>query len=231
MTAVVSLEDVGQAYPVRHGRRWVLRRVDWTIREGERWGVLGRNGNGKSCLLRLISGAEIPAAGRVVHHGRVSWPLAFGGGFQGGLSGADNIRFIARVYGVDERTAVEQARAFAEIGRAFTEPFMTYSSGMRARLAFAASLLVRFDCLLIDEIISVGDVAFQEKCRAAFKALPPETAMVIVSHDMHVIRETCNKVATLIDGKIRFHDSVEDGIAAYHAMMFAADECVARATA
>ena len=131
----------------------------------EKVGFLGRNGAGKSTLIRLIGGVEAPTSGEVVRTSSVSWPIAFGGAFQSSLSGMDNLRFIARIYNADVDYVSDYVRDFAELGEYIYEPIKKYSAGMRARLAFALSMAIEFDCFLIDEVIAVGDSRFQEKCK------------------------------------------------------------------
>lgn len=206
---LIEICNLGKAYRLSASWRWIFRGIDWSIRYGERWGLMGLNGQGKSTLLRIIGGIETFNEGDVVCHGRVSWPLAFGGAFQGGLTGADNIRFIARLYGVDPEDSVRKVEEFAELGRMMYEPFMTYSSGMRARLAFGASLLIDFDCLLIDEITSVGDAIFGKKCERAFADMSQKTSLIMISHSFETIRAYCNRFALLKGGSLYFFDSAD----------------------
>ncbi|MCX8016706.1 MAG: ATP-binding cassette domain-containing protein [Rhodocyclaceae bacterium] len=196
--------------------------MDWHIEPGQRWALLGGNGSGKSTLLRLLAAAEDPTEGRIERHGSVSWPLAFGGGFQGGLTGADNLRFIARLYGVEEDSALRRAQDFAQLGPYLHEPYMTYSSGMRARLAFAASLMVRFDCLLIDEIVAVGDASFRQRCEVELRRLCEQSAMVMATHIMDFVHQYCTHVAVLEDGRLRLFDNVKAGCAHYERLIAAA---------
>ena len=139
----------------------------------ERVGLIGRNGAGKSTLLRIIGGIDQPNKGRVIRHCRVSWPMGFGGGLQGSLTGRQNAKFVCRVHGQEVEMArrISQVEAFAEIGSAFDEPVKTYSSGMRSRLQFGLSLAFDFDVYISDEVTSTGDAEFQKKAQAAFKAL------------------------------------------------------------
>src|SRR6266404_3033674 len=162
---MIAIEDVSKAYYTRQGPHVVLDKVNLKIENGQKVGILGRNGAGKSTLIRLISGAEYPTSGRIRRLMAVSWPLAFGGAFHNNLTGFDNLRFICRVYGVEYTSVVPFIEEFTELGLYLREPVVHYSEGMRARLAFALSLAIEFDCFLIDEIISVGDVRFHEKCR------------------------------------------------------------------
>lgn len=219
---MIVLDSVGKSYPARGRRQWVFRHLTWTVERGQRWALFGANGQGKSTLLRVVAGAEDPCEGRVVRRMSVSWPLAFGGGFQGGLTGADNIRFIARLYGVEERRAVEQAEAFAKLGTQLDEPFMTYSSGMRARLAFAASLVVDFDCLLVDEVLAVGDASFRQRCQSALQKMTANKALIMTTHMPEIARDYCDRSAVLDGGRLYTYTNVDDGIAHYYQLMQAA---------
>jgi capsular polysaccharide transport system ATP-binding protein len=178
----------------------VLNGVSLQVKRGEKIGILGRNGSGKSTLIRLISGAERPTSGTVTRGMSVSWPLAFGGAFQGTLTGLDNLRFICRVYGTSAEDKIHYVQEFSELGKYFREPVKTYSSGMRARLAFAISMVVEFDCFLIDEVISVGDARFHDKCRQELFEKRRDRAMIMVSHEAHNIREHCDRACVIHDG-------------------------------
>ena len=124
---------------MKSGKRKVLDNINLTISPGEKIGILGKNGAGKSTLIRILSGAEEPSSGGIVRDMNISWPLAFSGTFQGSLTGADNVRFVCRVYNTDYKRAMEMVDSFAELGKYLYEPVKVYSSGMRARLAFAIS--------------------------------------------------------------------------------------------
>jgi capsular polysaccharide transport system ATP-binding protein len=206
---MIELKNVSKCYSIRTGESLVLDNINLTIKEGEKIGILGRNGAGKSTLIRLISGAERPSSGTIVRKMSVSWPLAFGGAFQGTLSGLDNLRFICRIYGRSAEDKIEYVQEFSELGKYLYEPVRSYSSGMRARLAFAISMVVEFDCFLIDEIIAVGDARFQEKCQHELFEKRNERAMIIVSHDAGFIKEHCQHAAVLINGKLLTFDEIE----------------------
>ena len=207
--------DVSKTYETRDGPRTVLHDVNLHINKGERIGILGRNGAGKSTLIRLISGAELPTQGHIQRDITISWPLAFGGAFQGSLSGLDNIRFICRVYGVPISPAVRFVEEFSELGNYLREPVKKYSSGMRARLAFAISMAVEFDCFLIDEIIAVGDSRFHEKCHTELFGKRQDRAMIIVSHSADYIRAHCQHAAVLANGKLYRFEEVEEALSFY----------------
>jgi capsular polysaccharide transport system ATP-binding protein len=193
----------------------VLNNINLRINAGEKVGILGRNGSGKSTLIRMISGAEQPTAGNIHRGISVSWPLAFGGAFQGTLTGLDNLRFICRVYGASTEDKVPFVQEFSELGQYLYEPVKTYSAGMRARLAFAISMVVEFDCFLIDEIVAVGDARFQEKCRVELFEKRKDRAMIIVSHDPGYIRAHCQHASVLVEGKLTSFDHVDDAFAFY----------------
>lgn len=212
---MIALEAVSKRYRVQHGSHTVLRDVDLRLERGEKLGILGRNGAGKSTLIRLISGAELPTTGRVVRRMGVSWPLAFGDGFQGSLTGADNLRFICRVYGANFRRALPYVEEFAELGAFLREPVKSYSSGMRARLAFAISMAIEFDCFLIDEVIAVGDARFHAKCQHELFEKRADRAMIMVSHDPNTIRAHCRRAAVLAHGRLVEYPDVESAYAAY----------------
>lgn len=212
---MIRLANVNKFYPTRSGPVHILRDVSLAVRPGERVGVLGRNGAGKSTLIRLVSGAELPTTGEVVRRMSVSWPLAFGGAFQGSLTGLDNLRFICRIYGVEPEDKVEFVQEFSELGIYLREPVKAYSSGMRARLAFAISMVIEFDCFLIDEIIAVGDARFHEKCNHELFEKRGDRAMIIVSHDGGYIRDHCTRASVLKNGRLDHFDQFDDAFAFY----------------
>jgi len=205
---MIRLTDVEKVYSTRQGPRQVLHDISLTIEKGQKVGILGRNGAGKSTLIRLISGAELPTSGFVERGISVSWPLAFSGGFQGSLTGLDNLRFICRVYGADIETAIPFVEDFAELGDYFREPVKKYSNGMRARLAFALSMAIEFDCYLIDEVFAVGDERFHKRCRYELFEKRKDRAMIIVSHSLQKdVGSQCDTIFVLHQGGIKkFND-------------------------
>jgi len=207
---MIRLANVSKDYPTRGGPRRVLYNIDLTISPGERVGILGRNGAGKSTLIRLISGAEPPTVGTVERCMSVSWPLAFSGRFQGSLTGADNVRFICRIYGVDFEPRFQFVQDFAELGIYLNEPVSSYSSGMRARLAFAISMTIDFDCYLIDEVMAVGDARFRERCKVELFEKRRDKAMLIVSHSHRYLKDTCQRFLLLEGGHMEEHDDFEE---------------------
>lgn len=216
---MIRLVDVAKYYETRGGPIRVFDHVNLHVAPGEKVGILGRNGAGKSTLIRLISGAEFPSRGRVERAMSVSWPLAFGGAFQGALTGLDNLRFICRVYGTSAEDKIPFVQEFSELGLYFREPVRTYSAGMRARLAFAISMTVEFDCFLIDEVVAVGDARFTDKCRVELFEKRGDRAMIIVSHDPNYIREHCERASVLVDGSLHHFSGIAEAFTFYDAAM------------
>jgi capsular polysaccharide transport system ATP-binding protein len=212
---MIDLVNVNKVYPTGHGPAHVLRDVNFTVKPGEHVGILGRNGAGKSTVIRLISGAEQPTSGRISREMSVSWPLAFGGAFQGTLTGLDNYRFICRIYAVDPADKIEFLQEFTELGPYLNEPVRTYSAGMMARLAFGISMIVEFDCFLVDEIIAVGDARFHRKCHVELFEKRADRAKIMVSHDANFVRETCHRASVLDEGRMVNFDNVDDAYEYY----------------
>jgi ABC-type polysaccharide/polyol phosphate transport system ATPase subunit len=194
---MIRFNHVYKTYSTNAGNKDVMCDVNFELKKGERLGILGRNGAGKSTLVRLASGAEQPSKGSVERGMSVSWPLAFGGAFQTSLSGKDNVRFISRIYGQKFERNLAYVQQFAELGAYLNEPVRTYSSGMRARLAFAISMIIEFDCFLIDEVMAVGDSRFHERCNHELFVKRADRAMIVVSHDAAYIRDHCTRFAVL----------------------------------
>lgn len=199
---MIKLDNISKVYGTRNGPVTVLNQINFQINAGEKVGILGRNGAGKSTVIRLISGAEKPTSGKIIRDMSVSWPLAFGGAFQGSLTGLDNLKFICRIYGVNFKEKIDFVQDFSELGRYLNEPVKSYSAGMRARLAFAISMVVEFDCFLIDEIVAVGDQRFHDKCHVELFEKRKDRAMIIVSHNVDYINQHCDKASVLLNGKL-----------------------------
>lgn len=215
---MIVCRNVSKAYSHGSATKEVLRQVNLIVRPGERVALLGRNGAGKSTLIKLIGGVEMPTSGKITRSMTVSWPLGFAGAFQGSLTGYDNARFIARIYRrpyLEIKAFVEE---FTELGAQLKMPVKTYSSGMRARLAFALSLAIEFDCYLIDEIILVGDQNFSRKCTVELFEKRSDRAMILASHSTPIISETCNRAALISGGNLTMYDDVDEAIGLYAAL-------------
>ncbi|WP_022684272.1 ABC transporter ATP-binding protein [Sphingobium bisphenolivorans] len=202
---MIIADHVHKIYPTRQGNRVILSDISFSVARGEKLGILGRNGAGKSTLIRLISGAERPTSGTITRTMSVSWPLAFGGAFQGALTGFDNVRFISRIYNQDYAQNIDFVQDFTELGLYLREPVKSYSQGMRARLAFAISMIIEFDCYLIDEVSAVGDARFHEKCAVELFHKRADRAMLIISHDPEYIKNHCSKFAILNKGDMKLY--------------------------
>lgn len=211
----IRLRNVSKRFRV--GRDWKVLMQDVTLDfpQGRSIGLLGRNGAGKSTLLRMIGGSAMPDDGRILRNAAISWPLGFSGGFHGSLTGAQNVRFVARVYGIDTDDLVDKVAAFSELGAFMDMPVSTYSSGMKARLAFGTSVSMEFDVYLIDEITSVGDAAFKRKCKTVFEDKANKADLVMVSHSVSTIRQYCNAGIVLEAGRLTYFDDVEEALEAH----------------
>ncbi len=216
---MILLDDVSKFYRLKgKERRWILRNTTAVIRPGDRLGILGRNGAGKSTLMRLLGGVEYPSSGRVERRMSVSWPLAHGIGVHGALTGADNARFVARIYDRDPETMVAAVDDFAELGAYMDMPIGSYSSGMMSRLLLGLSLAMDFDCYLIDEATSVGDQRFIDRTHDALENRLRDRALVMVSHHAVHIRSFCRTAAILHNGALTFFEDLDEAIATYEAL-------------
>jgi len=207
---MIRLDHIHKTYPTREGNRVILKDISFSFERGEKLGILGRNGAGKSTLMRLVSGIEQPTSGEVTQTMSVSWPLAFSGAFQNALTGLDNVRFISRIYKQHVGNNIDFVSEFTELGAYLREPVRTYSSGMRARLAFAISMIIEFDCYLIDEISAVGDARFYEKCEAELFKKRADRAMLIISHDLDYVRHHCQRYSVLHEGVLTFYPDFDE---------------------
>ena len=207
------VEGLGKTW--REAPKPVFSDLGFTLARDGRLAVLGRNGQGKSTLIKILGGALPQTEGRVTWRMSSSWPIGFGGGFQGSLSGIDNIRFLSRLYQKDFSDTLARVDDFAELGEALKNPVKHYSSGMRARLAFGLSLAIEFDCYLIDEVVAVGDARFQQKCREALFERRADRAFVMASHDTHLITEQCDRAIVIESGKAKMFEDVHEAAEVY----------------
>lgn len=215
---MIELRNLSKAYRTRRGWNQVLDDISLTIPTGCNLGILGLNGAGKSTLLRIIGGMEPPDDGKVIKDVRTSWPIGFRGGFQPDLTGQENVRFIARIYGAPLKETEAYVAEFSELGPYYRMPFRTYSAGMRGRLGFAVSIALKFECYLVDELTAAGDRRFREKYRQAFINLQGHASLIMVSHQTGTIEEFCQKAAVLHGGELTLYDSVEEGLKAYESV-------------
>ncbi|MGY5800735.1 ABC transporter ATP-binding protein [Rhizobium sp. LEGMi12c] len=212
---IVGVFDLVKEYEV-HGRmRRVVDGVTFKIGRGEKIAVLGHNGAGKSTLVRMIAGIEEPTSGKVVRNMSMSWPIALSGGFGGSMTGFDCMRFLSRIYDKPFNEIRDLVEDFSELGRYLRMPLRTYSSGMRARLAFGMSLAIDFDCYLIDEVLAVGDKRFQSRCFEELFVKRKDRSMIIVGHNLNVIGDLCKSALVLKNGRGRVFDDIDAAFRIY----------------
>lgn len=204
---------------MRHGRpHRLFQDLSFNLQRNGRIAVLGRNGQGKSTLIKILGGVTSPTSGSVRWTMSNSWPLGFGGGFQGGMTGLDNIRFLCRLYGRQPSTLIDRVEEFAELGSALTIPVKHYSSGMRARLAFGLSIAIEFECYLIDEVVAVGDALFTRKCQKELFERRGNRAFIIASHDLEFLRRTCTSAILIEAGRAKVFNDIDLAIEIYTAV-------------
>ena len=218
---MIEFHGVSKWYHTPHGRKVVLDGLDLTLPPGTKLGVLGRNGAGKSTLLGMIGGTIKPNRGVIVKRAAISWPLGLGGTYHQDLTGAQNVRFVARIYGVDTEALVAYVADFSELGDFMDMPVRSYSSGMRARLAFGMSMGVSFDWYLVDEITAVGDSRFKRKSLAVFRDRLQNAGLMMVSHSNRTIREYCTSALVLEGGRAVYYDDVSRALAVHERNMAA----------
>lgn len=214
------IDDVGlsvNALSMRYrtASKPVFSNLSFDLGRSGRLAILGRNGQGKSTLIRLLGGIQGATSGSVRWNMSRSWPIGFGGGFQGSLSGLDNIKFISRIYNRDYREAYDRVESFAELGRALALPVKHYSSGMRARLAFGLSLAIEFDCYLIDELVAVGDARFAEKCHTELFEKRADRAFMLASHNVPLVAEHCDRALLIEGGRAKVFEEIEEALEIY----------------
>lgn len=215
---MITCLNVCKSYKHGSSHKRVLDNVNLVVERGERVALLGRNGAGKSTLIKLIGGVEMPTSGKIKRKMSISWPLGFAGGFQGSLTGYDNARFVARIYQRDYADIRAFVEDFTELGAQLKMPVKTYSSGMRARLAFAMSLAIEFDCYLIDEIILVGDQNFQRKCHYELFEKRSDRAMILASHSTDVVNDLCNRAVIIHKGDAQAYSDVREAVDIYSSL-------------
>ena len=215
---MIKIENLTKSYRTPKGRHYVFKDLNVELPSGKSVALIGRNGAGKSTLLRVIGGIDRADSGRVQTDKTISWPVGLAGGFQGSLTGRENVKFVARLYATPEelREKVAFVEEFAELGKYFDMPIKTYSSGMKSRLGFGLSMAFKFDYYLVDEVTAVGDARFKQKCADLFKARHKEASFLMVSHSLGSLKEFCD-VALFIgrDNKVKYYDSVSDAIESY----------------
>ncbi len=218
---MIELRNVTKYYKTSRGKKYILNDVSQIIPTHTNVGILGRNGAGKSTLLRMLGGIDFPNSGTIHSDKTFSWPMGLAGGFQGSMTGRQNVKFVCRIYGKSEyeiQQAIESVKEFSELGDYFDMPIKIYSSGMKSRLSFGLSLFFDFDYLIIDETLSVGDKNFQVKSKNALKKKIENCNVLLVSHSMPTLKEICDSGIVVNDGNMTYYEDINEAIAVYDAI-------------
>lgn len=215
---MIAFHEVSKIYETRGLNKQVFGNLSFAIERGDALAICGANGAGKSTLLRLIAGVEYPSSGRIERSMRTSWPIGFSNCFHPGLTGSDNARFIARIYGEDENHILAYVENFAQLGVYIDQPIQTYSSGMLSRLAFGISLAIDFDCYLVDEVTAAGDVRFRRRCEEELLARRERGTLIMTSHDPYTLEQYCTRGAVLYQGALVFYETVAEACEVHHAL-------------
>lgn len=215
---MIKIENLTKSYRTPQGRHYIFKDLNIELPSGKSVALIGRNGAGKSTLLKMIGGIDRPDSGRIITDKTISWPVGLAGGFQGSLTGRENVKFVARLYAAKNelKEKVAYVEAFSELGHYFDMPIKTYSSGMRSRLGFGLSMAFRFDYYLVDEVMAVGDDRFKRKCKEVFGQRHKEASFLMVAHSHSLLKEYCD-VALLFDGEsnCHFYDSIDEALKIY----------------
>lgn len=209
---MIEFRNLRKEFVLNGRRRVVIDNLNIALPTNSSVALLGRNGAGKSTLLQLISGAMDPTSGEIRSSGSISWPVGFAGSFHPDLTGFQNTKFIARVYGVDTEELAAFVEEFAELGQHYYLPFRSYSSGMRSRLSFGVSMGIPFDTYLVDEVTSVGDMAFREKSQRLFLERMETAGAFMVSHNTEQLRAMCDVGVVLEGGRAIYYEDLDEAI-------------------
>ncbi|ELQ6124841.1 ABC transporter ATP-binding protein [Cronobacter dublinensis] len=215
---MINIENLTKSYRTPAGRHYVFKDLNLTLPAGQSVALIGRNGAGKSTLLRMIGGTDNPDSGRIVSRATISWPVGLAGGFQGSLTGRENVKFVARLYATKEalRQKVAFVEDFAELGKYFDMPVKAYSSGMKARLGFGLSMAFTFDYYLVDEVTAVGDASFRKKCEMVIEERHRDACFLMVSHNLNSLKHYCDAAVFIgRDGNVRYYQDVNEAINIY----------------
>lgn len=216
---MVRFENLTKSFWNRGRKRVIIDGLTLTLPTGRSLALLGRNGAGKSTLLDIIAGVQAADSGTVVSDGTISWPVGLNGSFHGQMTGAQNVRFVARIYGVDSDALLYFVQDFSELGVQIDNPVKTYSSGMKARLGFGLSMGIKFDTYLVDEVTAVGDASFNRKSNRMFRDRLKDASAIMVSHQMGKLRDFCDSGVVLNKGKLEYFDDLKDAIARHQELM------------
>ena len=198
----------------------VLNNINFSIIKGESVAILGKNGMGKSTLIKLLSGITYPTSGNIYTNGKVSSILELNAGFENDFTGRENIYLKCQILGLKNKeieNIIDDIIAFADIGEYIDEPVRTYSSGMRARLGFAISIHIKPDILAIDEVFSVGDYKFKQKCLDKVNEIKKDknVTFILVTHSTEIAKEFCNRGILIDKGRIIFDGEIDNCVDIY----------------
>lgn len=208
---MIRIENLSKSYRTSQGRHYVFKDLNIELPTGKSVALIGRNGAGKSTLLRMIGGIDRPDSGRIITNSTISWPVGLAGGFQGSLTGRENVKFVSRLYSKKEELSdkIRFVESFAELGKYFDMPIKTYSSGMKSRLGFGLSMAFKFDYYLVDEVTAVGDARFKKKCSDLFYKIKEKSSIIMVSHGLSALKQNCDVGIYLGKDKVIYSDSVD----------------------
>ena len=215
---MIELQNVNKFFVTKAGKKYILKDATFSIPSEKNIGILGRNGTGKSTIMKMLGQIEFPNSGKIVSDKTFSWVMGVGGGFQGNMTGRANVKFVCRIYGKSKEEiekSINFVKEFSELGDYFDMPIKTYSSGMRSRLTFGLSLAFDFDYLLIDETLSVGDARFKKKSKEALMKKIESCNVLLVSHDMKTLEDICDVGIVVDSGKMHYYDNIKDAIIEY----------------
>lgn len=216
---MIVFDNLSKSFPTRGGRKYIARNMNAVFPTGQSVALLGRNGAGKSTLLKIAAGNMNADSGEVRSDGTISFPVGFAGSFHRDMTGAQNTRFVARIYGVDTDELLDFVQDFAVLGGHLHMPVRNYSSGMRSRLAFGISMGIHFDTYLVDEVTSVGDQAFRKRSATVFKERMSRSSAIVVTHSLPEVRNLCDAGAVIENGQMRYFEDIEEAIAVHEENM------------
>jgi len=215
---MIRLDKVSKFFKTKTGKKYILKDVSMILPSDKNIGILGRNGTGKSTIMRMLGQIEFPNKGHISSDKSFSWPLGLSGGFVGNMTGRANVKFVCRLYGKSPKEITETinyVKEFSELDDYFDMPIKTYSSGMKSRLSFGLSLSFDFDYLLIDETLSVGDAKFRKKSKAALLKKIETCKILLVSHDMGTLKDICDSGIVVHNGKVQYFEDIDAAIKEY----------------
>ena len=232
---MIEVQNLTKSYTHKGKRVKVFEDVSFRVDRGESVALLGRNGAGKSTLLRILGGIDLPDSGTIQADVSVSWPVGLVGGFQGSLSGRENVIFVSKIYAGNEPDVIQEkvrrVEEFAELGVYYDRPFKTYSSGMRSRVTFGLSMAFDFDVYLMDEVSSAGDELFRKRSRERLEELNQKADFMLVDHNLWGLQFHCNRALLLNNGSLIEFDDLDEAIAVHKRLLEFPTEALAEVSA